>query len=330
MQIVLEQENIILDVVLYLALLFSFDYERIRKSIVFLILIVCISFMNEAARNIFLIFFSSYVLSELRTTTIAKINLVLLSIVFLICSLFLFLGITESVLFRQTLLDMRVRWDYGMGNPNTFALFMYSILLNLYILTSQKNAIIVPLILTIGFCVYEYTGSRTFILSILILSLVHYVRKAMVKSSLVISLFSLSPLIILFLLMFLIKNVTNYTELDLLLSGRLTLYDNFLGSLSPVDYLVGTPNVNGETIDSSFLHLLFEGGIIVFITCCFMIKKTFMTANKESLKIYFPVFCSIFALGLTESVITFVLMFGNMIVWHILFRALQHKFIISH
>ncbi len=324
-QIVFESSFIVLDVFLYLLLILSLNFKKVRGTIIFALVIAVISILNPAARNIFLIFLTSYILCEFRLDTFLKLNLFIALGVFLLCSIFILLGITHSEMFKQSIFDTRVRWDYGMGNPNTFALFVYSILINIYLIFGQKQKWIIALIMLVGYLTYSYTGSRTFCVSIIILIVFHLFRCFLANLRIVRLVLQLSPLIIFFLVFFFAKKVADFPIANFVLSGRLELYNTFLNSLSVTDHIIGTPLINDDTIDSAFLHLYFESGAFAFLVFVIMFYITIKRATKKEMKVYIPLFCSYFAMGVTESVLTFILLFGNMVVWVILFQTLRGR-----
>ena len=324
-QIVFESSFVVLDIFLYLLLILSLNFKKVRRSIIFTLIIAAISILNPVARNIFLIFLTSYILCEFRLDTFLKLNLFFALGVFVLCSIFILLGITHSEMFKQSIFDTRVRWDYGMGNPNTFSLFVYSILINIYLIFGQKYKWAVALIALIGYLTYSYTGSRTFCIAVVILIVVHLLRSFLAGLRIVRLGLQFSPLIIFFLVFFFANKVADYPIANFVLSGRLELYNTFLNSLSVTDYIIGTPLINDETIDSSFLHLYFESGAFTFLAFVIMFYITIKRATKKEMKVYIPLFCSYFAIGVTESVLTFILIFGNMIVWLILFQTLRGR-----
>lgn len=324
-QIVLDQSFVILDLLLYFLLLLSIDYRKVKVSIFFIFVLILTSLINPAARNIFLIFLSSYILSELKTETVIKINLLTSFTVLAFCSFFLLFGITKSEMFNQTLWDMRERWDYGMGNPNTFALFIYSVVINMYLLFSRKSKLVILFIVIVSYITYSYTASRTFGGAVLLLLIAHVLRFKLSTSCSFKYLLISIPVFVFFGVIYFSINVEKYTLINFLFSGRLELYGNFLRSLSLSHYIIGSPLINEETIDSSFLHIYFEGGVFVFIVFCLMIYKTIQKSTSKERELFIPLFISVFAMGLTESILTFILIFGNMIVWQIFFRLFYRK-----
>ena len=326
LQIVLEIESAVADILLYVFLLLGINYKRIKYSFLILIPILFICFLNAEARNIFVILLSTYIVSQLSLKTILFHNLSAQLIIFVLSSICLFLGITTSEMFQQTVLDMRIRYDYGMGNPNTFALFIYSFIINLYLYKGIYHKKYLFIIGIIAWIVFSYTGSRTFFISVLILLTLSFFGKLykrypqISKSTLIIA-----PILIFSAVFYFSKNYILFPEVNILFSGRLELYNKLLSSVSYSNYLIGTELINTETIDSSILHLLFEGGIIPFSLFILLYFNLVCKINKNQLSAVASLMASVFCVALTESILTFVLIFGNMIIWILLYKTYLKK-----
>lgn len=323
-QVVLDESNLLLDLLLYVLLLAGLADRKFRPEFFVVILFAVISVLNPAAKNIFLIFATVYALREFSIRELASINLCMQTMVFITTALLLWAGITHSEMFQQSLLDQRERWDFGYGNPNTFALFIYSIMVNAYLLVSRKyKSGLMLLILGVGLAVYAYTKSRTFLLVVVLLVLMHgavnigWMRRLILANK---WLLYLVPGAFMGSILFLSRYVAHFPLLDLGFSGRLSLYNAFLGSISKVYYLIGTPLVNEETIDSSYLHILFEGGVLAFVLFYVVYLATIRRMNETNVGVL-PLLIGFLAFGLSESLFTFVLIFGNMIIWSILYAG---------
>ena len=109
--------------------------------------------------------------------------------------------------------------------------------------------------------------------------------------------------------------------MDLIFSGRLDLYDSLLSSVSLSNYLFGTELINEITIDSSYLHILFEGGILSLLIFLLLYSNLIIKIDSKDLATIFPVLMSVLMFGLTESVLTFVLLYGNMIIWILMYNV---------
>lgn len=321
-QILLEYDALLLDIFLYVLLLISFDIRKVNRDLIFIVVLAILSLFNAATRNLFLILFSVYLLKGWSLQRFAIINLIccmglLGGVVFLQA-----FGVLKAKMFDLYLLDDRERWDFGFGNPNTFSLFIYSVILNIYIAFVDKWKYGLPLLLLIfSLGIFSYTGSRTFMLSVIILVGFHYyfLNRKKFKAIKVVCMFL--PVVFMGLLVYLSLNAIDFGMLNLALSGRLELYHKFLADLSWLDFLIGNSQVNNldTIIDSFYLQLLFQGGILGVGYIMYLNYATVRNIGYES-RFLFPVLLSFWAYGIGESIGVFILIFGNMIFWMILLK----------
>ena len=319
-QTVIGVESIIVDIMFYGLLFLGIDYKRIRYFILIFVLVIPICMIIPAAKNMFAIFVTTCIIAQLPLKKILFHNIIAQLIIFALSSFCIFIGIIEPKMFEITDIDGRIRWDYGMGNPNTFALFAYSFLINLYlILDTNKKTYMVLFLITM--LVSLYTGSRTFLISMIVLLFLSNIKISKTTHIKVIkNILRTFPVLIIFLIFYLSHNVESYNELNLLLSGRLTLYNSLLSSVSYKEYFLGTTLVNELTIDSSFLHLVFEGGVIPFAIFFYLYFKYVANICIENIGKTLPLLSSILLFSLTESVLTFLLIYGNMIIWILMYK----------
>ena len=321
-QIVMDIQFVLMDLALYGLLLACIDYRRIRWSFVLLVLIAMVSLMNPAARNIFVIFLLTYIISKLPLQTILWYNLISQIVIFSVATIFLLLGITEAELFQQTVFDTRVRYDYGMGNPNTFALFTYSAIINLYLFAGYRNRWVMWIIFIVGLVVAKYTGSRTFLVAVLSLIICNLIKRRFeIRKNITKVIYAVMPLLFFGIIFYFSINYMEFPAVNLLFSGRLELYNSLITQSSPMQVLIGTPLINEKTIDNSFLHIVYEGGIIPLVIFIYLYYNLLFRSNLKELSILLPLFISVFMVGLTESVLTFTLIFGNMIIWVIMYKV---------
>lgn len=320
-QIILDMNVVLFDILLYVLLLACIDYRHIRYSLLVLLPIAMVSLLNPAARNIFVIFLLTYIISNLPFKTILRYNIISQILVFLLASICLYLGITQSVLFQQTVLDSRIRYDYGMGNPNTFALFTYSAIINMYLYYGIRNKYVMWIILMVTLAVAEYTGSRTFLVAVIMLLLFNFMRGRLIKWNKLSKVTMFVMPIILFAVIFYFSiNYVQYPAVNLLFTGRLELYNSLISSVPITQLVIGSPLINEMTIDNSYLHIIYEGGVIPFAIFLYLYYNSIFKSSASDISILLPLFVSVFMVGLTESVLTFTLIFGNMIIWVIMYK----------
>lgn len=95
--------------------------------------------------------------------------------------------------------------------------------------------------------------------------------------------------------LFIFKSGSN---IDFILSGRLTYYHDFLRELNSWDYIFGT-QLPDYALDSSYLILLSAFGIsYILILTALLIKAVINNKNKFALTILFSLMCY----GVTEAV----------------------------
>lgn len=320
-QIILDFNIFLFDAIFYATLLLGLDYKRLRYHFLLVIPIAIISIVNPAAKNLLAILISTYIISQLPLKTILYHNLSAQAIIFILSSFCLFIGITDSVMFEQTDFDMRVRYDYGMGNPNTFALFVYSFLINLYLYKGINKKMFFLIFVPVTCFVSSYTGSRTFLMSMFVLFLMVLMNKFWRRHlRFVKSIMLIFPIFLIIAIVCFSWKYANYPEINELFSGRLMLYHLLFFSLSLNDLLLGTNLINELTIDNSFLHLIFEGGIFLFLCFVYLYYSFVKKISNKNVTIIFPLFISVFVFALTESILTFLLIYGNMIVWILIYK----------
>lgn len=115
-------------------------------------------------------------------------------------------------------------------------------------------------------------------------------------------------------------NAYSFPEVNLLLSGRLALYNSLISNSSYLQFIIGNPEVMEELIDSVYIHLLFEGGILAFLCFAFLYIMYIRHLNAKSI-LYLPILMSSLVYGLTESVFTSILNYGAILVWSILYNS---------
>ena len=325
-QMVLESHSLFLDLFLYLSLFVSLVSNKVDVKLLIISIFAAISLVNPAAKNFFLILGITYASQNFSLKTLACLNIGFCVSVFILTCFFLWGGVTKPEMFMQTTMDLRERWDFGYGNPNTFALFIYSFVANMYIIMCQKKCsfiILMILFICISVPVYEYTKSRSYLFASIVLLLGHlfFIQDWIVSLFMRIRMFFLLlPIAFLFAILFIAQNVSEYPILNSLLTGRPALYAALINSLSLKDYLFGTHLITeGETIDNAYLHILFEGGVLAFGVFYYVYFRCIKNVKYET-RYAIPLLMSFLCYGITESVFTAVLLTGNIVIWFLMYR----------
>ena len=326
--IVIEKRSIIIDLIVYFLFILTFNYSNwTYKSLFSTFLLVG----TYTAIN-----FSSYKLNALTPFIIIQnvsgikfrrylwINLIITG--GMLIFMYFTYGLGEAWINYSDIADRRSRTNFGFNHPNVAALYYFCFIVNIMLLLNYskwKTYIYVYLVIItpLWLFVYNNTGSRSFLLAILVLYVFYFyyflgtfINK---KNLLVVTRYFVLSLLISFSLLtvFFALESKNFSRLDKILSGRLKLYYNFLNDMTPIDFLFGSNTFERFIIDSSYLHLLFEGGIIFFlVVSCFYVFATIKMVNKKD---WIPV-CIIFSFmsyGLMESMFLYSMLIGTNIIW---------------
>jgi hypothetical protein len=224
------------------------------------------------------------------------------------------------------IIDRKERMTFGFGHPNSAALYYYCLMVNgLLLVYFSKFRERIPIYLLIIFplwvYIYKLTASRSFLLSIVVLygSYAYYfVGQKMDKKNrfrLINSVFIGMLFIFTAATLYFSFERDNFLVLNKILSKRLTFYAVFLDQITFQDFLFGSDAYKNLVIDSSYIHLLFEGGIFFFIG--FSLFYVFSTIKMIHQKDWVPVcvVISFMAYGLMETVLLFNMLIGTNILW---------------
>ena len=325
---IIQDRSLVIDLIVYLLLIVTFNYSNwTYKSLIKTALVIGIYT---------LINFSSYKLNVLMPLLIIQsvsgirfkrylvINFIITGITLLV--MYIINGEGVNMVGFTFLFDRKVRMSFGFGHPNAAALYYYCLMINgLLLVYFSRFKKYIPLylfcIIPLWFYVYQKTVSRSFLLSILALystyfyyflgTIINKKNILRVTGYIYISLLFIFSAITIFFSVLRLE----FPRLDRILSLRLTCYDKFLEQLTILDFFFGSKAYKNFVIDSSYVHLLFEGGILFFIGfSVFYILSTIKMVNN---KVWIPicVIMSFMAYGLMETLLLFNMLIGTNIFW---------------
>ena len=191
--------------------------------------------------------------------------------------------------------------DFGMSNPSSIGFFVYIILVNLYLCYMRKSKIIIPIvILFVSYVVYEYCLARSVLIGGIVLVLFHIGISLKIIRPFMKYVIGILPLLLYGILLYIILNLSDYLWLDNIVTQRFSIPESILRGMSPIHFFVGTEIPSGQPMDSSFMMILFNGGILLVI---FFIIQFYHAIVKfyNQLYDYFPVIFSILICGLIEN-----------------------------
>lgn len=325
---IIQNRSFLIDLLVYILLIVTFNYsnwtyKNLFKTFVFLIVYTAINF-SPYKLNVLMPLLIIQSISAISFRKYLIYNLIITGSTLLI--MYIIFGEGINMVGYSFILDRKTRMSFGFGHPNTAALYYYCFIINILLLlffSKHKNKIPYYLIFVIPlwFYIYKQTASRSFLLSIITLYgayCYYYLMPIFYKK--------ISFKIVNYLAIFLILISTvvtvffalarkHFIKLDLLFSKRLTSYDAFLQKIDILGFFFGTDAYKHYVIDSSYLHLLFEGGIIFFIgfLLFYIISTTNMINKKDWISIC--VIISFVAYGLMETLLLFNMLIGTNIFW---------------
>ena len=329
--VVLGERQEILTILTFFFFLLSFDYTAMRREYLYwlgILVIISLAQFTPYKQNVLTPIILMQCISTLDLKTYLRYNIIILGGTGLL--MLLFVG-TGRMIQAEAITAIRIRYDFGYGHPNAATLYYWGLFISLLLycyISQYRNFIWILLgfLLLISVYLYIETDSRSFIFAVVsfILVLWYFNLRSKFKRDYRIGysryvLYAL-PVVFATLTIYFAINVNDYPVLNILLSKRLTLYKDLLDSLTPLQYLWGTTAFDYIIVDNSYLHLLFEAGILVFVYFIWLWFFAVKNMVKQQNFILIAVFVSFLVYGLMESLLLFSVIIGNNIFWVLLYR----------
>lgn len=288
-----------LTILMNLLLLASVDYRKVKSAFFFLPLFSLLLVYNKEILGPINILTFVYLLRNTSLRSLAFININLL-LAFSVLMLFMHtFGIIHS---KEWIMPKGVALDFGFANPNALGSFVYILMLNLYILFHNKSKLILPiLILIVTQIIYQYSLSRTAYIGGIILIIIHFLSLFHLIRPSMRYLIAILPFLFMGIIFYFTLQLSIYPIINQLFSGRLTIYATMLENMSAINWLIGLQLPIGEPMDSSFLMLLFSGGLTLFLLFSItFFQNTIIFFNN--IKSYLPIILSILTCGIVENI----------------------------
>lgn len=329
---VIQERSFVIDAITYLLLIVTFNYPNwTYKSLTITgVLIGIYTLINFSAYklNVLMPLLIIQAVSGIRFKRYLGISFLITTFTLII--MFIVNGEGVNMAGYSFLIDRKTRMSFGFNHPNVAALYYYCFLINglllLYFSKYKKHiSLYMLLMIPLWLYIYQKTASRSFVLSIIALygSYSYYYLGSIInrKSLLNITQYIISSLALLFtvLTVYFALNSDKFLTVDMLLSKRLTYYDRFLNTVDLKSFFFGANTYGDFVIDSSYIHLLFEGGILFFIGfCAFYLLSTIQMIEKKA---WLPicVIISFLCYGLMESLLLYSMLIGTNIFWILLY-----------
>jgi hypothetical protein len=330
--IITHNRSIVLDSIVYFLFIVTFNYANWTFGSLFKtgLVIGIYTFINFSPYklNVLMPLLVIQAVSGIRYQRYLAINFIISAIFLLV--MFIVFGEGYNMSGYNYIVDRKIRMSFGFNHPNVAALHYFCLMINGLLLvyySKYKKYLYLYLLLIIPLWLYIYkmTASRSFILTLFALYATYgyYLFGLFINKKNIVRIIGYAVILLPFLFssitLFLSINREKYIMLDRLLSKRLTFYNWFLHTLEPVDIFFGADTYKNFVIDSSYLHLLFEGGIFFFLGFC--IFYVFSTVNMFNKKEWIPilVIMSFMVYGLMESMLLYGILIGTNLFWVLLY-----------
>lgn len=319
-----DNDTLILTLTINLLLLLAIDYSHYLKKFLFVGLLFPIMIYNREILALLDILLCVYLFRKFPIKTLAFINLSLLLIGFLFLTLLRELDILTINQEIWYLTGKGAARTYGFNNPNTFGGFIFSLIVNAYIIfiSFKRNSLLVLFLLWIAIISYNYCLSRMMLIGSIVLILVHFMVKWRIFKKWMRYCVAFLPVLFFLVNFYLIANLSDFKDIDVLTSGRLGIYAGVLGMMTKLNWLIGVQLPDGP-MDGSLWMLFFTGGItgllFFFVNFYFSVTRCF-----KELYIYFPVILAVLVSGFVEN--TFSSVGGvSIIFWLLVCRFYTQK-----
>lgn len=309
----------------------SFDYQGIRHEymrwIAVFIVITLLDFSSHKL-NVLTPLVLMQCASRMNIRTYLQYNVIIMGATAILLLLTVGTG-------RMTMGDgidfVRIRFDFGYGHPNLAGMYYWGFFLCLLLycyLSKYRNLlwILIGGIFVFSLYLYSETVSRGFIIAAVLFILIfgYYSLRLRLRKDYVIGysryiLYAL-PVLLTGVTLYFSLNVSRYPLLDLLLSQRLSLFGELLHSIAPLQYLTGTSAFGYITVDSSYLHLLFEAGVLLYVLFIWMYYFAIKNIIRQQNFLIITIFISFLIYGLIESLLLLPMVISNNLFWVLLYR----------
>lgn len=329
--VVLNDRMEILSVLTIVFFLLSFDYSSLRKEYLYwlgIFIVISVFDFTKYKLNVLTPLIIMQCVSTFNLKEYLRFNILILGTTAV--GMLLVFG-TGHVIQSDFFSIIRVRSDFGYGHPNTAMIYYWGLFVSLVLycyLSKYRNFMWILLggLLLASTYFYLETDSRSFLFAVVVFVfvLVYYgLRKRSVRDYHIgYSRYILYALPVVFTLLSLYFGIfaNDYPKINILFSTRPALYSELLQSLSPLQYIFGTTAFDRVIIDSTYMHLLFEAGVLLFVYFVWLYYFAMKNIVKQQNYIVIAVMVSFLVYGLMESLLLFCVIIGNNLFWVLMYR----------
>lgn len=299
---------------LYILLHKTHTKKNIFLTVALISLIIAVTIVSRTTYPIrFALLISS--ISHFGFKRTIKIDLWSRSILFLSIILLYFMHVINTdPIYRY---DGTIRYSFGFPHPNTFAIFMTTIVVDWLYISYHKTTLKVRLaslaIITSAITINQlYVDSRASLILIIIVSIAYFIPYRYLKT-----LFNIKAIKLLLPYAFLLLTIASFTltfaynaglkwaiDLNQFLSHRIHLWDYIIqNEFSPNLFGLDTRNVMHDVpLDNAFLYSFYRFGIIFFIILIVLFYRTMRNLIQQKEYFSLSILIGILAYGIMESI----------------------------
>lgn len=192
------------------------------------------------------------------------------------------------------------------GNPNLAGQFFYLLFMFSFLrYTGRKYASDIWLAIAISllsYIAFEFTQARAAFYSALILSIFVIFMPIIRRFKLINKIcLSLAPSVLAIVSLYISLNQNSFYELDKLATDRVSNPAFIIAKMETIDWLIGTNIPDDMAMDSSYLTILFEGGVPAFLLIfCILVVRIWR--NYDTIIKWEPMIVSVLAYGCLENI----------------------------
>lgn len=275
------------------------DMTKTRLKVGYIVLFFIFSFfiilLNKQALAFFNTMLAVYLLRRIDVSDVLKYISLFAVVNLSIVTFCIFFSVNENQLITM---PKGEAYDLGFNNTNTASSFFMINLMVIALWLYTKKKIVTFLFIPLFYFIYNATLARTYFVA----ELVFYFATifTFLKSSLLINRFI--PILLYVITFVLTYYGRTYSWINELFTTRFYIYDNILSSFGFLNLIHGFRIPDGQPMDSSFLSLLFDGGLIYVIIFLYLYNNYYKYQLSKGNYLYFPFVLFVLAAGFSENI----------------------------
>lgn len=226
-----------------------------------------------------------------------RINIYCSIIIYLILAYCLSVGIVSERVMGKAFDAYFESKDFGFGNPNTFAAFLFYCIIYLYYLNQDKKFEFCIFLILISSFSFLYSGSRTYLIAEIVMFLLIIFESISPRPKLK---YVIIGLIVFLFLGFYKLLIENSLIMNILLSSRFEYLNMILPNLFRFSSIYGVSVPDEIIIDNAYFAMIIYGGLLYFALFIYLLFKAYVTNFTHQYRLM-PIVIPILLSGFFEA-----------------------------